>query len=102
MSEELKQQVKDLQDQLAAAVGQRDKAQSDLAEAQRQAGVATNTVATAPSQATAPNPGFPPPTTAPRAPAAGRAAQLAAAAKKALQTGNRRDVAEYLRLRRQK
>jgi hypothetical protein len=45
--------------------------------------------------------GLPGPTAVPRPPAAGSIGQLTHAAKQAILSGDRRDVAEYLRLRRQ-
>ena len=44
---------------------------------------------------------LPPSTASPRSERTGSFAQLAKAAERAVQTGSRRDVAEYLRLRRQ-
>jgi hypothetical protein len=44
---------------------------------------------------------LPPATASPRSERPGSFAQLTQAAERAVQTGNRRDVAEYLRLRRQ-
>jgi len=47
------------------------------------------------------SPSLPPKTASAKAPAATPTAQLAQAAERAARTGNRRDIAEYLRLRRQ-